>query len=341
MNPTRLGSLLIAVLLGGAWIVLALTLDWSQDTTVIVGGAALLVVLLFAFSAGRSKNGAPPGRVHLWWHRLSRRSRIDLIAGTAAVLVFMGVAAALLLQPIPNKAPNPRPGDVLTKRTTITGHESGKPKATKKSHEKVVERQQKAEESNDSIIGRALDNDIGVILFRLGIALLAGFIGGLIIQRVGLGKYGVTLPFSLGGFAEITEDKTAEVSAKVAGDPTLAAAKAAAKAAAPELVVAPRSIADERKEVVTVGGELERALRQLAGEIPAVHEDAPTPQIIEEVSTACGLNRNGRSAIEDVITLSDLAANGAPISAGASRWFAEEGQLLPVAIQKLESASKT
>jgi hypothetical protein len=337
MNLMRLGSLLGAVVLGGVWLALSLLLDWSQETTVIFGAIALLAVLLLAFLAGRSKSGASPGRVRLWWRRLSRRSQMDLIAGTVAILVFAGAATALLLQPVPDKATGPRPGDVTAKRTTVTGHEDGK---KKDSHEKVVERQQKADEPDESILGRALDNDVGVILFRLGIALLAGFLAGLITQRVGLGKYGATLPFGLGGFAEITEEKTDAVSAKAAADPRLAAAKAEAKAEAPPPVVAPRAVADERKEVVTVGGEVERALRQVAVETPGVDGSAPTSRLIEEVSVVCGLNREGRSAIEDVIALSDLAANGAPISAGAANWFAEEGQLLPAAIAKLEPVAQ-
>ncbi|MFL5832469.1 MAG: hypothetical protein ACJ76B_00605 [Solirubrobacterales bacterium] len=337
MNPMRLGSLLVAVIVGGAWLALALLLDWSRETTLIFGAIALLAVLLLAFLAGRFRKGASPGRTHLWWRGLSRRSRMDLIAGTVAVLVFAAAAAALLLQPIPGKATGSRPGDVIAKRTTVTGHEAGKKKA---SHEKLVERQQKANEPDESILGRALDNDVGVILFRLGIALLAGFLAGLITQRVGLGKYGATLPFGLGGFAEITEDKTAAVSAKEAADPKLVAAKKAAKAEAPPPVVAPRAVADERKEVVTVGGEVERALRQVAVENPGVDENAPTSRLIEQVSAVCGLNKNGRSAIEDVIALSDLAANGAPISAGAAHWFAEEGQMLPAAIAKLEPVTQ-
>ena len=123
---------------------------------------------------------------------LSYPDKVNVVAAFAALLVFAGASVALLSQSIPEKRNGKVPGE--TTRTTTRTNEAGvdvEGETDKRVRSEVIEESEPVERADESLFGRALDNSAGVIIFRLGLALLAAFVFGLVVQRVLLGRYGL------------------------------------------------------------------------------------------------------------------------------------------------------
>jgi hypothetical protein len=126
------------------------------------------------------------------WRSLNYPSKVNVIAAFAALLVFCGASVALLSESIPEKRDGKVPGE--TTRTTTRTNEAGadaEGETEKRVRSEVIEENEPVEQADESLLGRALDNSAGVIIFRLGLALLAAFIFGLVVQQVLLGRYGL------------------------------------------------------------------------------------------------------------------------------------------------------
>lgn len=124
------------------------------------------------------------------WLSLNYPNRVNVIAAVAALLVFCGASIALLAQPIPEKRDGKVPGE--TTRTTTRTSEAGadsEGESDKRVRSEVVEEKEPVEQVDESLFGRALDNSAGVVLFRFGLALLAAFVFGFVLQRVLMGRY--------------------------------------------------------------------------------------------------------------------------------------------------------
>lgn len=335
MNWKRNRFLFGAVLAGGLWVGLTLLTDWSRTATLIAGVATLLLAVGFAFHAG---GGVGPGSVSARWRKLDRRGRVDLIAGLIAFSVFAGATAALMIEPVPAPPSPSEAGDTTTTTTTEEQTGQGKEGSTSGgSTTTVVEELEKANPPDDSIIGRALDNDAGVIILRLGIAALAGFVAGLLAQRVLLGKYGVKLPLGLGEFGEIGEASTGRTQKEVEGDPKLRSeVKAAQQHKRGKFAKAPKSAPrNQSLELIALRQSIEQSLRQQAAGLTGVDVKAPLPKLVDAVGDAKGLQSSGRKAIMNVIQMGDQAAAGAPVNPSVADWIADEGQYLPSAVENL------
>ncbi len=126
------------------------------------------------------------------WRRLGYPGKVNVIAALAALLVFCGASVALLSQSIPEKRDGKVPGETI--RTTTRMIEVGadpEGETDKRTRNEVIEEKEPVENVSESLFSRALDNSAGVIIFRFGLALLAAFIFGLVVQRVLLGRYGL------------------------------------------------------------------------------------------------------------------------------------------------------
>ena len=126
------------------------------------------------------------------WRSLSYPNKVNVVAAFAALLVFCGAGVALLSQAIPEKRDGKVPGET-TRTTTRTSEEGAdaEGETDKKARSEVIEEKEPVERADESLLGRALDNSAAVIILRLGLALLAAFVFGLIVQRVLLGRYGL------------------------------------------------------------------------------------------------------------------------------------------------------
>ena len=239
-----------------------------------------------------------------------------------------------MLQPLPSASSNDLVVQAEKKTTTsekgtAVPEKPGEPKSTSADKE-VTEVEAKPISPDTSLLGRTLDNDAAIILFRLGVALFAGFIVGLIVQRIGLGKY--AFKFGPIDIAEVSSEKAqAELSDSKLGKTAEALAEAGDGSSPVANAPTPKA------GVLALGGELETALRARAEEIPDLDaRSAPLPLVIERVGQAYDLDPGSRAALHEVIDLSDQVEEGAKIGSGTGRWLASEGQYLPAAVESLE-----
>lgn len=310
-----------------------MALDWPRDTVVVVAVATIAVVAVAAYYTGRHAGRAQQSKARTRWRAMSSRSRVDVVAGALAVFVFVGATTALMLQPLPSSSDKPEQGN--SKTTTTTVGESGTSQdgpSKKNSTTKVVEREEKANTADTSLLGRTLDNDASIILFRLGVALFAAFLTGLVVQRVGLGKYAFKF-----GPLDVPEVVTPAPVAKKLEDSNLQekVVKAAEENEGRKAVAIAST--DPGAATLTLGGELEAVLRTMADPILSVDAStAPLPMVIEEFGQKYGLDENGRAALHSVFELGDRVEKGAPIGEGLGRWLVAEGQYLPAALESLE-----
>jgi len=126
------------------------------------------------------------------WRSLDYPSKVNVIAALAALLVFCGASIGLLSQSIPEKREGKVPGETI--RTTTRALEVGadpEGETDKRTRNEVIEEKEPVENVDESVFDRALDNSAGVTIFRFGLALLAAFLFGLVVQRVLLGRYGL------------------------------------------------------------------------------------------------------------------------------------------------------
>jgi hypothetical protein len=321
------------VALGVLWIVLSLVLPLSRALTAALAAFALVaaVAAVQVWSGeGDEKRVAPDLATR--WRALTFRKKANLLAAFVAFLTFVGVAIALLSQPIPDTNAGKNLGD--TTRTTTKTHEVGTGKegrTVKLGKTQVVEEQEPVTKPDESLLGRAVDNPAGVILVRLGLALLASFIAGLVVQRILLGKYAVTLPFGLGGVQEITDDKTAPVTQNANKDPALRKEIHIAK----DESDGPRRIYDPKRVMVGLGPDMASALRYKASVLD-ISPDVPADMLIDHLEDKTALGSSGAQALRTAIDLSDQAYEGAKLAPGAEEWVTDVGQYLPEAIKNLE-----
>jgi hypothetical protein len=267
------------------------------------------------------------------WRGLSFRKKVNAIAAAAALLTFLGVGTALLLQPLPAKSSGRTPGEAV--KTITTTREKGTDKdgpAKKFLHTQVDEEKESVDEPDESLLGRAVDNSAGVVIVRLGLALLAAFITGFAVQRIALGKYAVTLPFGLGTIPEVTEEQAKAATDKAKKDPALKQALQESKAEDGDADM--ERIADPKKELIALGINSELALRRKAANT-GIAADAPVDELIKVVGDKSGLGPYGMSALRDVFELSGQAERGADVDPGVELWLQEYGRHLPGAIEKL------
>lgn len=344
MTRRRVTGALFVLALGLGWVALWDPLSFSGEETAIVAAVFLLAAIVIVISGGGPED-ASPGRLLKWWRRLSYRAKINLAAGIFAVAVGIATGALLLPEPNPDdgECPTPSknstcpsPGETTTKTTTTNESGTGENGPLDKEAETtVVEEKTSVAKPDESLLGRAVDNQAGVTLVRFGLALLAAFIAGLVAQRIGLGKYGVKLPFGLGEFEEISDEQAKAVTEKAKEDPAL---KTALETSAEERVDVDLPPGDTRVKLVVLRDDVENKLRAKA-EAVDIDKSAPIDQVIDGLSEQQVIGPQGRSALRDMIELGDKAAQGAPIEPGVRAWLAEEGQHLPAAIDKLEPSS--
>jgi len=323
---------LFVVTLGLFWIVVSVALSLPRAVTGGLAALALVVAAGALLLAGKGSEAGKAGRLGKWWRGLSYRNKVNTVAAAVAVTVGMGAGALLLAQPIPDGDTQPAPAD----RTTTTTHstESGSNKdgpSNKTTDAKVTETKKSAEDRAD-LLGRAVDNSAGVILIRLGLALLSAFLAGLVAQRIALGKYGVKLPFGLGEFTEISDEQAKSVTDDAKKDATLKDALETSKRQGPEEDL--MRVADPRIELVALRAKVESELRAKAQE-EGVDADAPIGQLIDDLSEKKDIGPHGRSALRGVIELGGQAAQGAEIEPGVEKWLVDEGQHLSGAIAAL------
>ncbi|MBK5220635.1 MAG: hypothetical protein JJE35_12770 [Thermoleophilia bacterium] len=335
MKTARLGSLLVAGSLAGLWAAGALALDWPDDTIVILGAVTLLAAIACGYYAGRHARQAGRSRARIGWRGMSRRSRVDVTAGICAFVVFVGAATALMLQPLPSASTELETELEKTTVTTEVGSvepaKPGEPIATTGDKE-VVEEERKVDPSDDSLLGRTLDNDASIALFRLGVALFAAFITGFAVQRIGLGKYGIKF-----GPLDLAEITTAPVENHLKGSEKLKERLAAVTEKNEGRESVALASGSPAAALITLSSEVEAALRDKARPIPTIDAtSAPLPMVIETFGQAYGLDENGRAVLHDVVELGDRAEKGAEIGEGVGRWLVGEGQYLPAAIESLE-----
>jgi hypothetical protein len=138
---------------------------------------------------------------------LSHRTFADLIAGviavaigvigTVAILSDEDVAAPTSTTTVSKDAVDAVPG---TEKTTKVVEQTGKDPATRTTTtetvgdtpEKPAETTTTTEEGERTFLERALGDD-GLVLLQIGVAVLAAFLAGALIQRVLLGEYGFKL----------------------------------------------------------------------------------------------------------------------------------------------------
>jgi len=331
---TRTSRGIFVVGVGIIWIALALLMPLSRTVTAGLAGFALIAAVLASLLFGQSPSESRPGGHGKWWRGLNYRNKVNAIAAVAALLAFAGTSVALLEQPVPDKSSGKVPGET-TRTTADTNEESeGKQdKSNKKVHTQVTEEKEPVDKADESLLGRAVDNTAGVVLVRLGLALLAGFIVGLVVQRVMLGKYAITLPFGLGSVPDVTEAQTATVTQNAKKDPALNKTLQESKRQGPEKDLA--RIEDRRMKIIASAGKTESELRDMAKELPAVNEDAPIGQVIEGVVKETDLGPNGGAAIQEFIDIGTQVAAGAELEPGVEQWVDEVGQHLPGAIKAL------
>lgn len=323
---------MFVIALGVLWIGLALALSLSRPLTAALAALALAAGVAAVLVGGRGEvgRGSQAGKR---WRGLSFRKKVNAIAASAALLAFLGVGTALLLQPLPAKSSGRVPGEVV--KTTTTTRENGTNKdgaAKKLLHTQVDEEKESVNKPDESLLGRAVDNSAGVVIVRLGLALLAAFITGFAVQRIALGKYAVTLPFGLGTLPEVTEEQTNATAAKGEKDPALKQAVEAVKAKDGDGDL--ERIADPKKELIAVGIGSELALRRQVAST-GIAEDAPVNELIKVMGDKSELGPYGMSALRDVFELSGQAERGADVDPGVELWLQEYGRHLPEAIEKL------
>lgn len=328
----RIARGLFVIALGVLWIGLALALPLSRPLTAALAALALVAGVAAVLVGGSGEVGGG-GQAGKRWRGLSFRKKVNAIAATTALLTFIGVGTALLLQPLPAKSSGRVPGEVV--KTTTTTKETGSNKdgpAEKFLHTQVDEEKEPVDKPDESLLGRAVDNSAGVVIVRLGLALLAAFISGFAVQRIALGKYAVTLPFGLGALPDVTEEQTKATTEKGQKDPALKQAVQEVKAEDGDEDM--ERIADPKKELIAVGINSELALRRKAAKI-GIAEDAPVDELIKVVGDKSELGPYGMSALRDVFELSGQAERGADVDPGVELWLQEYGRHLPAAIEKL------
>ena len=169
---------------------------------------------------------------------------------------------------------------------------------------------------------------------RLGLALLAAFIAGLVTQRVLLGKYAITLPFGLGTVPEVTDEQTSNVTENAEKDAALKAALAESKRGGPEADL--ELIEDPRLKMVAATAKLESALRAKAQSLEAADADAPIGQVIEGLATKTRLGHSGAAAIRGTLDIGTQVVAGAELEPGVEHWVDDVGQHLPGAVEALD-----
>ena len=322
-----------ALALGVGWIVLSVTLSLSRVVTAVVAGIALVAAAAIVLAASESQTPGESGKLGKWWRALSYRNKVNVVAGACAAVTLAGAGIGLLSQPIPDDSSQAAPRETTTTTTHSSEAGSGKDgESSKTTDSTVTAKKESVDASDDSLLGKAVDNSMGVVLVRLGLALLAAFITGLIVQRIALGKYGVKLPFGLGEFEDISDEQTSAVTAKINKDEKLREALSSSRESGPgDLAL----VGDPRIGFITLRGQLENRLRAEAVEMPDVNETAPIDQLIDAFASKRDLSPGGRSAIQEVIELGNQAAHGAEVEPGAEQWLAEVGQYLPEAVAEL------
>ncbi len=327
----RVARGLFVIALGVLWIGLALALSLSRPLTAALAALALATGAAAVLVGGSGEVGGG-GRAGKRWRGLSFRKKVNAIAAAAALLAFLGVGTALLLQPLPAKSSGKVPGEVV--KTTTTTKEKGANKdgpAKKFLHTQVDEEKETVDKPDESLLGRAVDNSAGVVIVRLGLALLAAFITGFAVQRIALGKYAVTLPFGL-TLPDVTEEQAKAATEKAQKDPALKQALQESKAEGGYEEV--ERIADPKKELIAVGINSELALRRKVA-TTGIAEDAPVDELINVMGEKSPLGPYGMSALRDVFELIGQAESGADVDPGVELWLQEYGRHLPGAIEKL------
>ncbi len=327
----RVARGLFVIALGVLWIGLALALSLSRPLTAALAALALITGAAAVLVSGSGEVGGR-GRAGKRWRGLGFRKKVNAIAAAAALLAFLGVGTALLLQPLPAKSSGRVPGEVV--KTTTTTRENGTNSnvpAKKFLHTQVAEEKEPVDKPDESLLGRAVDNSAGVVILRLGLALLAAFITGFAVQRIALGKYAVTLPFGL-TLPDVTEEQTNATTAKAQKDPALKQAVQEVKAEDGDGDM--ERIADPKKELIAVGINSELALRRKVADA-GIAEDAPVDELIKVMGDRSPLGPYGVSALRDVFELSGQAERGADVDPDVELWLQEFGRHLPGAIEKL------
>jgi hypothetical protein len=326
---------LFVVTLGVLWIILSLALPLSRAVTAGLAALALVTAVAAVLVVGQGSAGeASPGRLGKAWRGFSYRKKVNVIAAAIAIVVFAGAGTALLVQPVPDKSTGRAPVESTT--TTTRTRETGSNTEGKSSNvvgTRVIAEKEGVDKPDESLLGRAFDNSAGVILVRLGLALLAAFIAGLVVQRVMLGKYGMTLPFGLGGVPEISDEQAQSVTTEAKKDAKLSKALQDSKSAGPDEDLA--RLEDPRIKMIVTSGKLESVMRAQAQGLGDVNEEAPIGQLINDFGEKKGLGPSGVSALNGVIEMGAQAAQGAELEPGVEQWLADVGQHLPGAVDAL------
>ena len=257
-----------------------------------------------------------------------RELRASATAGWVALFAFV---AALALVAGKGFTASDEPA---TKTTSVVVRTSqrGQPASTKQTTSKETS----VPGSDRSLVGRAFGTGAAPIMFQILLAGLAAFAAGLLVQRILLGRYGITLgPVSIPELPPVSEPAATEAVDLITGSPEFAVL---ARGGRRGMHVSPqfRMIEDDRLALLSIRIELEERMRALA-KAAGIDEDIALTRLPARLAREGAFNYEAARGFEKLLDIGDRIAAGARVDPDAASKIRDQAGYLLNALAELRS----